>query len=675
MTASAKTSVIAQILTLLVFSSFSSNSQESLPPLINGRIPSNLDELWGAYDPRSEPLEVEILKEWEERGVVARIVRYTVGTFKGGTSKVAAFYAFPKGARKLPGLLHLHGGGQSAGLAGVMADALNGYASVSINWGGNKMSVPTSVDPSGQWKGPQTDWGNLDATHPPQRNKANHFVDAGIPDEYTLDPVASPRNSNWFLVNIAARRALTFLQQQPEVDPDVLGVHGHSMGGRLTTEVAAIDKRVKAAVPSCGGSGVITEKPDDVPLGEPTKMSPEAVATFTTNPYLPRITCPTLWFSSSNDFHGLIDSMAWNWRQVPEQLLSFTIPPHFNHRASPPHQVASMLWFESHLKGALKLPAPPKINVHLSSHDSIPTVIVEPDASQTPLGIDVYYSVDSHVLTRFWRCVKAEKVGDKWQAKCPILSANQPLFAFANVIYATPEKFRNQAFPPGASNSTTFVLSSRPALIGASQLKAAGIKATDSRDRLIDACENDWLDWYRLEWGNGHLWSLTTRKVKDPKWRAPAGARLVFDVRCPTDNTVVVIASQNQWGVFPGKPTCEFLAGKHIKGSPDWQSVSISLDEMMPAKSGQAAMTSWEWITELSLRSRGTFFQDGKEIQFGQNASWPPPREFRNIRWEGGVYSTASDVESSLTEEEHRKGFNDAIQKSLDQEKLDQKAK
>ena len=102
------------------------------------------------------------------------------------------------------------------------------------------------------YDGPQTDWGKLDATHPPQRNKVNHFAGALTPDDYTLDTVESPRNSNWFLVLMAARRAITFLEQQPEVDPARIGVYGHSMGGKLTTDLAGIDKRVKAAVPSCG---------------------------------------------------------------------------------------------------------------------------------------------------------------------------------------------------------------------------------------------------------------------------------------------------------------------------------------------------------------------------------------------------------------------------------------
>ena len=66
------------------------------------------------------------------------------------------------------------------------------------------------------YDGPQTDWGKLDATHPPERNKVNHFIGGALtPDDYTLDTVESPRNSNWFLVLMAARRAITFLEQQP----------------------------------------------------------------------------------------------------------------------------------------------------------------------------------------------------------------------------------------------------------------------------------------------------------------------------------------------------------------------------------------------------------------------------------------------------------------------------
>ena len=96
-----------------------------------------------------------------------------------------------------------------------------------------------------------TDWGAVDGYHAPSRNPKNNFPSAN-PAPWTIDAVESPRNSPWFLCAIAARRALTFLEQQPEVDPERLGVYGHSMGGKLTV-MASVDPRVKAAAPSCGG--------------------------------------------------------------------------------------------------------------------------------------------------------------------------------------------------------------------------------------------------------------------------------------------------------------------------------------------------------------------------------------------------------------------------------------
>ena len=62
-------------------------------------IPQTLTELWAGFAEldRTTPLDADILKGWEQDGVVCRLVRYQVGVFKGTPSKVAAFYAFPKG--------------------------------------------------------------------------------------------------------------------------------------------------------------------------------------------------------------------------------------------------------------------------------------------------------------------------------------------------------------------------------------------------------------------------------------------------------------------------------------------------------------------------------------------------------------------------------------------------
>ena len=90
------------------------HGQESLPPLEGQGAPQTFEALVSGFNPRAEPLDVEILKEWEEDGVVMKVLRYRVGVFKGKKSMMAAIFGYPKGAVDLPGLVQIHGGGQYA---------------------------------------------------------------------------------------------------------------------------------------------------------------------------------------------------------------------------------------------------------------------------------------------------------------------------------------------------------------------------------------------------------------------------------------------------------------------------------------------------------------------------------------------------------------------------------
>ncbi len=633
-------------------------------------IPQTVNELWDGYDPRKAPLEIEVLKEWEQDEVVCRIVRYQVGVFKGAPSRVAAFYAFPKGGTKLPAILEMHGGGQSASLNSVVTYAKRGYASISINWGGNKMSLGQET-----WSGPQTDWGKLDATHPPQRNKANHFAGPLTPDEYTLDAVESPRNSNWFLVLMAARRAITLLEQQPEVDATRIGAHGHSMGGKLTTNLAGIDKRIKAAVPSCGGSGDLVESEALVPGGSRTKRTDMELACVSDNAYIPLITCPVLWLSPTNDFHAHIDNMAWNWRNLPDDRTRFSISPHLNHRHTDEHAITEHLWFEEHLKGAaFRMPQTPQMVLELKTADGVPRVTVTPDDSKPVQRVDIYYSVDPHALTRFWRDAKAVKSGKQWKAECPVMNLEQPIFTFANVVYETPAQYRTGAHTAGHELSATFAISSRVLSAGPAQFAAASVKPTDKTDRLIDDGARGWHDWYLLNWGHPPLWTASTRKLKDAKWRGPDGATMHFEVKCESDNQLVLTFNCNAWGaMIPGKPAVDYTTVKALKGSPDWQTVSVNLNELFATDPKvTASLPNWQTVTEFSISPKGEIVKEGQKVKV-DGMAWRGSRAIRNLRWEGGEYSRQAATGATLSPEEFQKNFNDAIKKSLEQEKLDQK--
>ena len=74
-------------------------------------MPQNVQELWEGYDPRTESLRTEVVREWKDDGLIVRDVRDFIGAVKGKSAWMAAFYAFPNGAKDLPGVLHMHGEG------------------------------------------------------------------------------------------------------------------------------------------------------------------------------------------------------------------------------------------------------------------------------------------------------------------------------------------------------------------------------------------------------------------------------------------------------------------------------------------------------------------------------------------------------------------------------------
>ncbi len=607
-------------------------TRETLSPLsADKKVPKDLAELWAGFDPRAEPLETETLKQWQEQGVVFRIVRFRIGVFKGKQAKLVAIYAFPKTAKenkqRLPALLHIHGGGQYADHRQCLANAKRGYASISIAWAGRISAPNYVVNPDGVrlfWNRKRsnpnyrvtTDWGAVDGYHAPSRNSKNSFGGV-LPHEFALDASASPRNSGWFLVALAARRALTFLEQQPEVDRSRLGVYGHSMGGKLTV-MTAIDSRVKAAAPSCGG------------ISDRISANPIHRNVLGDNQSLKQIACPIAFLIPANDFHGRIGDLPAAVSEIKSKQWRVICSPHHNHQDTPEYETATLLWFDQHLKKEFRFPKTPTTKLNLKTENGVPVFSVQPDSSHSFQSIDVFYTQQGksketmqdreNTIHRFWHYAPTKYAAKQtWSASLPLIDLKKPLWVYANIRYVLTEPSAGAGYYHRQFSTQSFVVSSLLTKVSPAELQAAGCQTTRKSSLVIENFAGDWKKhWFDYR---GDHWGLTTNKIHDTAYKAPAKATLSLQVRAAKPNRMVVLID-------------DYAAEVGVKGGNRWQEIVLRPEDFLNHSGDHLA--NWQQIKSLRLCQiawlRPPKGDRKKPERVGKRWIGKPP-EFQALQW------------------------------------------
>ncbi|MCA9248143.1 MAG: dienelactone hydrolase family protein [Planctomycetales bacterium] len=623
---------------------------------LHAQVPRTVQATWAQFDARAEPLEVELIRESREAEIVLRHVRYLVGTFAGKPARVAAFYAFPVDAKQLPGIVQIHGGGQRALPDTARYWASQGYAAVAVNWGEHPIDQPDD---------PRTDWAGIPAGF----YDPKHHNDVS-PGEGTLHDSPHPWNSSWLLYSAAVRRAITFLEQQPEADGANVGLTGHSMGGRLTV-LSAIDPRVKAASPSVGGSGYLYDDLAGVP-GSARRMQSDLElynATLDCRNYWPLIQCPLMFLGATNDFNSPMEFVVRGFRLLPQQSGAMSFTPHMNHRFTADNYAARVRWFQTHLKGEFVFPKTARAQLELKTDDRTPRLRVWPDRS-TPHRVQsvvVYYGYDRDPRARFWRAAHVEPEGDAFVARCPVMELGEPLFAFANVTYDTGQTL---PLPRGYEPTSLLTVTSECRQALPQQLAAANLTASGERQRLIDDFRDGWRDWSLVSATNPQHWNFETHKVCDPAYFGPRGAALAIDVETSEPgNTLAVVMETDRWRSYTGRPTLRYTA---LIGLPSAgrQQLEISLDRFVTSD-GQV-LASYDFVTSLIL----TPGQKERPEQIEQPWCGGVPT-FREIRWVGGEFAPrprpylrlgASQIDADAA---FRKQFAAAVDESVEREAVD----
>ncbi|MBI4624244.1 MAG: hypothetical protein HY736_13650 [Verrucomicrobia bacterium] len=591
------------------------------------RVPQSVHELWADFDPRKDPLEVEAIREWQEEGGVFRHVRFLVGTFKGRSARMTAIYGYPERPNaKLPGVMHIHGGGQRAFLHEVKFLVARGYAALSVNWGGSAGQAPFNSVEGAQPGDPNTDWGAVD---PSQLNVPGYHSLQPGPKQFFEDR-EHPKNNNWYLLTFGCRRGLTFLERQAEVDPQRLGVHGLSMGGNLTMYIAGCDDRVKVAVPAVGGQGWRWQPHEFIGGGAQQERIKGDVdlfrRTLSFESYAPLIRCPVLHRSGTNDFHGWMDDVYRTNALIPQQPTRYCWSPHLNHRLTPEVAVGMPLWLDHYLKGGPAVPETPPSELTLQTSDRIPSLRVTPQPAWPVARCDIYYSIDPDPRARFWRSAEGVRAGDVFTAKLPLHTLDAPLFAFANVYHTLPQPVSMVQLPGYREPVREVCLSSLLHRVTPKELHDANVAATAEPGPLIDDFARGLRDWYQLNAGNAAHLQTWTRKLTDPFWRGRDGAKLQLTLKLPKTNRLSFVVQQNEWRSYRGKKAT-FVCGREIPGAGTGQSITLSLADFV---STDGPLQSWSEVDQFGICAH--FTERGAAAKPPPTWNGPAPL-FTRLEW------------------------------------------
>jgi hypothetical protein len=373
---------------------------------------------------------------------------------------------------------------------------------------------------------------------------------------------------------------------------------------------------VKAAAPSCGG---VSARPES---GSVTKPLDDGGS-------LSKITCPIVFLSPSNDFHGQIDDLQTALGEIQTPEWRVTCSAHANHQDLADFEVATQLWFDQHLKGSFRWPATPEASLDLKAPGSVPQLTVEPDASREILDLDVYYTQQGRsagmkhgieqTTSRFWHLARATRNGSRWTAALPLSTLENPLWVFANVRYRLDQPVTGAGYYYGKYTTSSFNLSSRMKVVSPAALKEAGVRPTVQPSLMIETFSPGWdKEWFTYD---ATKWDRATHKVNDPRWAAPEGARLTFFVRSAQPNRLIVAV--DGWG-----------SETALAGGPEPQQVTLSLADFHDA-AGTAPKT-WKDIKTLKLCAKETLKKrvDGVEKKVVLGGEWlGEAPEFKDLRW------------------------------------------
>ena len=301
--------------------------------------------------PKTTPWDLKKLSEppafeWLDDASPVRSLMYAGEAYGGKPTRVFAWYATPAALdgeapeKRFPAVVLVHGGGGTAFREWAELWAKRGYAAIAMDLAGHRP---------------------MEGKDPHNRTNRTRLPDGGPnqTDAEKFFSIAQPPSEQWPYHAVASvLKAHSLILSFPEVDPDRTAVTGISWGGYLTSIVAGVDSRFKAAVPVYG-CGFLHE--NSVWLPQFAKMKPEErerwITLWDPSRYLPAVSMPILFMNGTNDAAYPLDSYMKSFDAVPgtKQIRVTINMPHGHPPGWAPQEIG--LFIDHYLRGGEPLPS------------------------------------------------------------------------------------------------------------------------------------------------------------------------------------------------------------------------------------------------------------------------------------------------------------------------------
>jgi len=517
----------------------------------------------------TEPVAVKSIRSWTSDGVTLESFRFKSHQWEGEWIWAYAIYGKPPGDGPFPGILHIHGGGQTASEANVLDWARRGYATMTFDWTG----------PGGRAERP------ADVTTP---------IPPAVASPRTDGPTI--RHSKVWHAVLIARRALTCLIARPEVDGNRIGSYGISWGGYSMWLVNGTDSRLKAAC-AIYGCGIVAAREESA-----THISEAWRSAYEPIHYAASQAAPILYLGATDDFFGWVPTYAAVAAKVTVEQRSAWVLNEDHHIA--PAAPTVYRWMDAKLRGGEPMPEAPTLRLALEDGKLLALMTV-PGAETVSV---IFSSGDADSPKRLWHRRRARPRGDGWCARIPVFDSDAAVWAMAEARYR--KGFHLNSRPvfvvPQDLGEVTLEPVSRvlydPAVDGDTVTRSSGTELFADRYRICIADGGpDGGKCARVSSVEATQRScrLMLRHVSDPLRAGKGGEALAVWVSQQEPKRISVVATVKR----RGRPYAARVSLQ--EGGPEWQRIVVTRDQFVrKAKDGEGTdqvLPSWSPMLSLAL--------------------------------------------------------------------------